>query len=54
MNDLFDWGTEKFVKGLTDSSKNATKRKKSYQEQFMEALLETDEDETKKEQEESQ
>ena len=57
MNDLFDWGNDRFVLGqLADKAHagNSTgvKRKKSPQEIFMEAILDPEpEDEPKKEEE---
>ena len=42
MNDLFNWGNDRFVLGrqIADKSSNSTaKRKKSPQEIFMEAIL---------------
>jgi len=53
MNDLFNWGNDKFVLGrqqLADASGNSTvKRKKTPQEIFMEAILEGDEEKPKQE-----
>jgi hypothetical protein len=46
-NDLFAWGENKFVLGNSDINKNGTKRKKSYHETFMEAIMEGEEEETK-------
>lgn len=56
MNDLFNWGNDRFVLGrLADHGGNSTiKRKKSPQEIFMEAILDpeaADESEPKKEEE---
>lgn len=53
MNDLFNWGNDKFVLGkqIADKSGNSTvKRKKTPQEIFMEAILD-DEEPPKKEEE---
>jgi len=46
MHDLFEWGNDRFVKGrIADASgKNSTKRKSNHQI-FMEAIMETDEEE---------
>jgi hypothetical protein len=48
INDLFNWGNDRFVLGqLPSQSGNSTlKRKKSPQEVFMEAILETEEETT--------
>ena len=51
MDDLFNWGNDRFVLGrqIADKSGNSTaKRKKTPQEIFMEAIL--DEEEPKKQQ----
>jgi hypothetical protein len=47
INDLFDWGHDRFIVGkIADASGNSTtKRKKTPQEVFMEAILETGEEE---------
>lgn len=55
MDDLFNWGNDRFVLGrqIADKSGNSTvKRKKTPQEIFMEAILE--EEEPQKKQEEGQ
>jgi hypothetical protein len=50
LNDLFDWGNDKFVLGkLPDANKNGTRRKKTHQEIFMEAILDDVEESTPKE-----
>ena len=52
MDDLFNWGNDRFVLGrqIADKSGNSTvKRKRTPQEIFMEAIL--DEEEPKKEEE---
>jgi hypothetical protein len=45
VNDLFDWGNNKFVLG-NDAMKagNSTKKKKSHYDIFMEAILEEEEE----------
>jgi hypothetical protein len=47
MNDLFDWGHDRFVIGKLGDGANSTgiRRKKSPHEIFMEAILETGEEE---------
>lgn len=48
MQDLFDWGNDRFVMGkIADASKNGTKRKKTHHEIFMEAIMETEDEEKK-------
>ena len=45
INDLFDWGNDRFVLGkLPDAHGNATRRKKSHYDVFMEAILEEEEE----------
>ena len=52
MDDLFNWGNDRFVLGrqIADKSGNSTaKRKKTPQEIFMEAILEEEEPKKKEE-----
>jgi len=52
MDDLFNWGNDRFVLGrqIADKSGNSTvKRKKTPQEIFMEAILDEEEPPKKKE-----
>mmetsp|Transcript_38687 Transcript_38687/g.37033 ORF Transcript_38687/g.37033 Transcript_38687/m.37033 type:complete len:87 (+) Transcript_38687:686-946(+) len=45
LNDLFDWGHDRFVMGkIADKSGNAKKKKSNY-EIFMEAIMEGEEEE---------
>lgn len=45
INDLFDWGNDRFVLGkLPEQGGNSTKRKKSHYDIFMEAILEEEQE----------
>lgn len=44
MQDLFDWGNDRFVLGKLPDKGNSTKRKKSARELFEEAILGTEEE----------
>ena len=39
MNDIFDWGNDRFVLGKLPDSGNSTKKKKTARELFEEAIL---------------
>lgn len=44
LNDLFEWGNERFVMGrIADSSAAGAKRKKTARELFMDAILDPEE-----------
>lgn len=44
IDDLFNWGNDRFVLGKLPEHGNATKRKKSHYDIFMEAILEEEEE----------